>query len=277
MKRILVAVFCAAVLLPTGLLLAQGNQIIQEVTASGLVEYKPKAFYYEIDPYQPVGIMLGSTRFILDDNLIMQVEKSVGRSTFMADPFLLRVPVSVTSFFDLDRQTLAIDVSSYQERNVASWSINILDARGNSFRTLQGTGSLPTTVSWDGRGDDPSQMMAVGDVYSFIIILNTKDGSQMRKIGRPIDLNGIAYENVVAVKEAEIASYDPGAVSEKVANYYQYVLNRLKEKGFTSILIKASDTYIAEAAKSYLDARLYNTKINVQEVPEYARVEFVFQ
>ncbi|NLI97253.1 hypothetical protein GX441_01185 [bacterium] len=255
----------------------RAQEKIYEVTETGLIEYKPKAFYYEIDPYQPIGIMLGSTRFILDDNLITQVEKSVGRSTFMADPFLLRVPVNVTSFYDLDRQTLAIDVSSYQERNIASWTVNILDARGNTFRTIQQNGALPATISWDGRGDDPSQVMAVGDVYSFIIILNTKDGSQMRKIGRPIDLNGIAYENVVAVKEAEIASYDVGAVSQKIANYYQYVLNRLKEKGFTSILIKASDTYIAETAKQYLDERLYHTKINVQEVPEYARVEFVFQ
>lgn len=276
MRKILIGLLIFAITLPITLFAQElGEQV---VTGKAIVENKPKAFYYEIDPYQPIGILLGTNRFILDDNLITQVEKAVGQSTFMADPYLLRIPVSLTNFYDLDNpgSYMTIDVSNYQERGVDSWQVQVLDARGTTFRTLQGSGALPTTISWDGRGDDPSNVMAVGDVYSYILLLTMKDGSQMRKIGRPIDLNGLAYENVVAIKESEIASYDM-VLPPKVANYYQYVLNRLKEKNFSRIMITASDYYLAEVAQRYLDERLYQTEITVTENPEYARVEFRFE
>lgn len=274
LKRIAVVTIVIISIVPIALFAQRVGEF--EVGGKAIVENKPKAFYYEIDPYQPIGILLGANRFILDENLITQVEKAVGQSTFMADPYLLRIPVQVTNVYDIDYEFLSIETAPYQERGVSEWEVQILDARGSTFRMLGDNGSLPVSVSWDGRGDDPSQVMSVGDVYSYIIILIMKDGSQMRKIGRPIDLNGIAYENVVAIKEAEIATYDL-TVPERIARYYQYVLNRFKEKSFSRIHIKASDSFIAEAAQRYLQERLYHTEITVQENPELARVEFIFE
>ncbi|MCK4334139.1 hypothetical protein KAX06_05075 [candidate division WOR-3 bacterium] len=274
MRKILFVLLTALVVIPVTLL---GQQLGERVvTGKAIIESKPKAFYYEIDPYQPIGILLGANRFILDPNLITQVEMAVGRSTFMADPYLLRIPVQIPRFYNLDHEVLSVETAPYQERGVGEWEVQILDARGSTFRTLQGKGSLPASISWDGRGDELTEVMRVGDVYSYIIILTMKDGSRMRKIGRPIDLNGIAYDSVVAVKESEIATYDP-IVSEKIARYYQYVLNRFKEKGFSRIRITASDSYIADIAQRYLSERLYHTEITVVENPEYARVEFIFQ
>lgn len=274
MKKSLLAVIISIVVVLPVVVFAQdvGEQII---TGKAIIENKPKAFYYEIDPYQPVGILLGTNRFILDDNLLTQVEKAVGQSTFMADPYLLRIPVQVPNVYDLDHEVLSLETAPYQERGVDRWEVQILDARGMTFRNLSGNGSLPASISWDGRGDEPTMVMAVGDVYSYIIILTMKDGSRMRKIGRPIDLNGLVFDNVVAIKESEVATYDV-TVPEKIARYYQYVLNRFKEKGYTRIKIVASDSYIAEAAKRFLDDRLYHTEITVQENPEYARMEFIF-
>jgi len=273
-KSLLLSAILTLVVLLPAVVFAQdvGEQI---VTGKAIIENKPKAFYYGIDPYQPVGILLGSNRFILDDNLLTQVEKAVGQSTFMADPYLLRIPVQVPNVYDLDHETLSLETAPYQERGVSEWEVQMLDARGMTFRTLSGKGALPAAISWDGRGDEPSMVMAVGDVYSYIIILTMKDGSRMRKIGRPIDLNGLVYDNVVALKESEVATYDV-TIPERIARYYQYVLNRFKEKGYSRIKIVASDSYIAEAAKRYLDDRLYHTEITVQENPEYARMEFIF-
>lgn len=280
MKRIFSIVLGSLILASPALLLAQAEAEggFDEITIFGKepVERKPASFYYEIDPYQPIEVLLGANQFILDNNLITQVEKSVGKSTFIADPYLLRVPVSVPEVYDIDRSTVTIDVSPYQERGVSSWELQILDARGVTFRIIQGSGSLPASVTWDGRGDQPSDVMAVGDIYSYIVILTMRDGSQMRKIGRPLDLNGLAYENVVAIKESEIESYDM-VMPAKIANYYQYVLNRFKEKNYANIHIIASNLPLAEAARNYLSGRLYNVKITTQEMPEYARVEFVFQ
>lgn len=277
MKRIGLVLLLGAIVAPLTLVFAQaaGDVGTMQVTDEMIIENKPKAFYYEIDPYQPIGILLGQSQYVLDPNLVTQVEKAVGQSTFMADPYLLRLPVNLTDFYDLDMESYPIDVSKYQERGISAWEVQILDARGMTFRTLQGDGALPATIMWDGRGDNPSQVMAVGDVYSFIVLLTTRDGQQMRKIGRPIDVKGIAYENVVMVKEAEIATYE-ATVPPEIAKYYQYVLNRLKEKGFSRIQITASDFYIGETAKGYLEKRLYNVEIRVTENPEYARVEFIF-
>jgi len=274
LKKIL-TILIAVLLITPAVLLAQGDVGIQKITEAGLLEKKPQAFYYEIDPYQPIGILLGTNRYILDDNLITQVEKAVGRSTFMADPNLLRFPVSLNNFYDLDKEALTLDVSRYQERGVSAWEVQVLDARGMTFRTLKGTGSLPASISWDGRGDEPTEVMAVGDIYSFIVFLTMRDGSDIRKIGRPIEVNGVAYDSIVAVKEIEVASYEP-VVTPKIARYYLYVLNRLKEKNYSYIKIRASSMWTGQSIADYLSERLYNVKIDVEEDPEYARVEFVF-
>lgn len=279
MKRTLIIVLGSFILATPALLMAQAEGGgFDQITIVGKepIERKPASFYYEIDPYQPIEVLLGANQFILDNNLITQVEKSVGKSTFIADPYLLRIPVSVSDVYDIDRTAITIDVSPYQERGVSSWEVQILDARGVTFRIVQGGGSLPTSITWNGRGDQPTDVMSVGDIYSFIVILTMRDGSQMRKIGRPLDLNGLAYENVVAVKESEIESYDM-VMPAKIANYYQFVLNRFKETNYTGIHIIASNLSLAEAARNYLASRLYNVKITTQEMPEYARVEFIFQ
>jgi hypothetical protein len=275
-KKALIIALGLVLVLPMGILAQDGSNVGQfKVEGFRDVENKPKAFYYDLDPYLPIGVLLGKSQFILDDNLITQVEKSIGRSTFMADPNLLRKPVNVSEVYDLDNDVLSVDVSRYQEKGISEWQIQILDARGNTFRTLSGSGGLPAIINWDGRGENPSDVMFVGDVYSFIVLLTTKDGSNMRKIGRPIDVNGIAYDNVVAFKESEAATYEVD-ISQKIANYYQYVLNRFKEKGFAKISITASDFYVANQAKEYLSERLMNIQIDVQENPEYSRIEFVF-
>lgn len=274
-KKIVILTLVALMVIPLGLIAQELGERV--VTEKALVESKPKAFYYEIKPYQPIAVILGSERYILDEKSYRsQAEKAVGRSTFMADPHLLREPVSLNDFYNLDRENIPIQTAPYQERGISEWEIQILDARGSTFRTLIGSGSLPDVIRWDGRGEDPSQVMAVGDVYSYIIILEMRDGSQMRKIGRPIDINGLSYENIVAVKESQIITYDQ-VVPEKIARYYQYVLNQFKENGYSSIHIKASNNFLAEIAMNYLNDRLYHTDISYQEVPEYARVEFIFQ
>lgn len=279
MKKILIGVIILGCALP-GVLLAQGDDFgTFEVFGKEPIEPKPKAFYYEIDPYQPIEVMLmGGNRFILDENLTVQVEKAVGRSTFMADPNLLRKPTTVDTFYDLAREDLNIDVSSYQERGVSGWEVQILDAGGITFRTLEGSGSLPAMVSWDCRNEDRTRVMAVGDIYSFIVELEMRDGSQIRRIGRPIDLNGLAYENVVAIKESEIESYDM-VTPARVANYYQYVINRFLENRseYSKIHIKASSNSLAQSARRYLQEHLHNISITTQEVFEYSRVEFIFQ
>ncbi|MBN2380886.1 hypothetical protein JXM67_13895 [candidate division WOR-3 bacterium] len=242
------------------------------------VEFKPMAFYYEIDPYLPIKVLLEGSGFVLDPLLGSQVEKAVGRSAFMADPGILRRPVVVSDVYDLDNQTYDLDVARYRQKGVASWEVEILDMSGMIFRILPGKGSLPEFIAWDGRGED-GKPLSVGDAYTFNIHMTTRDEATLRKGGGIIDVNGIAYENVVAIKESQmdIGSVYPAQVSRKVADYYQLVLNRFKEGGYSRIVITASDKEYAEAARDYLTPRLVNTVIVVQEDPEFPRLQFVFE
>ncbi|MBN2380885.1 hypothetical protein JXM67_13890 [candidate division WOR-3 bacterium] len=281
MKKPLMIVV-AGLVLTSGMLLAQprteedlGEEV---VTAKIDVEFKPMAFYYEIDPYLPIKVLLEGSGFILDPELGKQVEKAVGRSAFMADPDLLRKPVLVSDVYDLDHQAIDLDVERYQQKGIASWEVQILDMSGMNFRTLTEKGSLPARVQWDGRNED-GDVLSVGDVYTFNVRLTTKAEATIRKGGGTIDVNGIAYENVVAIKEAEmdVGSIYSTQVSRKVADYYQMVLNRFKEGGYSRMVITASERTFAEAAKDYLSERLVNVDVVVQEDPEYPRVQFVFE
>jgi len=277
LKKTLLTVL-AGLLIVTGGLIAQEENLGEEVvTAKQDVEFKPMAFYYEVDPYLPIKVLLEGSGFILDANLGKQIEKAVGRSTFSADPNILRMPVVVSDVYDLDQQNIDLDVARYQQKGIASWEVQILDMAGMNFRTVTNKGSLPALVTWDGRSEN-GEVLSVGDVYTFNVRLTTKDEATIRKGGGTIDVNGVAYENVVAIKESEmdVDNIYGTQVSRKVADYYQMVMNRFKEGGFTRITITASDRMFADAAKEYLTERLINVPIDVQEDPEFPRVQFVF-
>jgi len=272
--------FVAGLIFTSGMILAQAKNPdlgTEVVTAKIDVEFKPMAFYYEIDPYLPIKVLLQESGFILDPELGKQVEKAVALSTFMADPELLRKPVFVPDLYDLDHQQLSLDVARYQEKGIVGWEIQILDMGGMTYATLTGKGVLPASVGWNGRNDN-GEIISVGDVYTYNVRLTTKDGATIRKGGGTIDVNGIAYENIVAVKESEmdVGNIYQTEVSRKVSDYYQFVLNRFKEGGFTKVTITASDLSFAEAAKEYLVKKLVGVQINVQEDPEFPRIQFSF-
>lgn len=289
MKKILLPALAVVLVLP-GLLIAQPEEVsgagdgdqewVLPVFGAEPIDPKPQAFYYRLDFYQPVDAMLTANQFVLDENLITQVERAVGRSTFMADPYLLRRPVGLednTSFVNIDKNEILLDVSAYQERGVKEWEVQILDAGGDVFRSITGRGSLPSNVYWDGRDNDGYQVMVVDDNYSYLIVLTFRDGSQIRKIGRPISLKGLVYENVVAIKQGELTSPGTGRVSSSVERYYQYVLNRFKALRYSGIHIRASNKYLVESIQEYLMNRLHDVDVTFEEVPEYSRVEFIFQ
>ncbi len=264
--------FC---LLPV-FLFAQKEVGVEMIRGKALIEPKPKAFYYTIDPYQPIGVILGEHRFILDPMFFEKIEKAVGRSIFLTDENLLRVPVRINNFVDLDREAISLDMSKFIEKGIESWEVQIIDGRGNVFRTIQGKGNLPSAVMWDGKGDDGETVMSVGDIYSFIVTIHRKDGSSTRRIGSPIDLAGLAYGNIVAIKETELQMIGT-EISRKERDYIQYVINRFREKGFSKITVAASDIYFADIVKSYLEEKLFGVEINTKEVPGITRIEFIFE
>lgn len=246
------------------------------------VEMKPKAFYYTIDLYQPIGIALGENRFILDHMLILEIEKAVGKCIFLVDENLLRRPVRLEKFVDLDKDSIPIDVAKFKLPNLESWEIQILDGRGNVFRSIKGKGSLPEKVNWDGKGDDGESVLKVGDIYGFKLSLRFKDGTKETRLGSPIDLNGVSYGNVVAIKQTKLEGLGP--IGTGVArDYLQYVINKFREKLCKEMEIVASDIYLAETIKDYLQKRLFLQKhegrdpIVAVENPGLRRVEFVLK
>ncbi len=259
------------------LLFAQKDVGVEIIKGRVPIEPKPKAFYYTIDPYQPIGLILGESRFILDPMFFERIEKAVGKSIFLTDEALLRVPVRVEKLVDLDYGAIPLDVSKFVEKGIESWEIEIIDGRGNIFRTITGKGKLPATVFWDGKADDGETVMSIGEIYSFFVKIHRKDGSSAKRVGAPIDLVGLAYKNVVAIKETELAQgIGYPELPKKERNYIQYVINKFREKGFTKMTIAASDIYLADAVKSYMERKLFGVTINTKEVPGITRIEFIF-
>jgi flagellar hook assembly protein FlgD len=50
-------------------------------------------------------------------------------------------------------------------RGIAAWRVELSDAGGKLFRTIQGDGALPDTVVWDGKGDNGDELIS-NSVYS---------------------------------------------------------------------------------------------------------------
>ena len=193
--------------------------------------------------------------------------------TFIFDPEEF-VPHNIDNFYDLDHEKITLDLSNYRGSRMISFKIDILDMFGNVFRTQTGKQSLPEFITWDGRGNDSTDIIVPGEVYTFIFELRMKGGGTVRRIGNEvIDVNGITLGNLVAVKESELAFI--GAIPPPgVAKYYDYVVRKFDSFECTHLTVKASSLEFAKPITSYLGLELPYAVQSVIEDGNMHQVEF---
>jgi len=181
---------------------------------------------------------------------------------------------NLPDFFDLDHEEITLDMSAYRSSGVASWELSILNMSGNTFRTLAGKRSPPSAIGWDGRAEDSTQILTVDDAYTFIFKLVLKKGAVKSRVGEEIEIKGIAYDNVVAVKENEM-EYIGMIQPPVVTRYFDYVISRFDAMGYSRLTVVTPTVERARPIIKYLAVNLPYARLNSIIDSTCARVEFI--
>jgi len=91
---------------------------------------------------------------------------------------------------------------------IKKWELTISDDKGSTVRTLQGKGSPPGTVEWDGR-DERGKIIKVGTLYSYNFVDIDEYGRAHTTSGKPFQLWALKYDekNSVNIEVANRVLY----------------------------------------------------------------------
>ena len=107
----------------------------------------------------------------------------------------------------------------YLEEDPESWEISIMDPKGNPFRTISGTGKIPSSIEWDGKGDTGENVVS-RNIYSakISIVPSKKDrlrSGEMKVVDEAKINTGLLLEVIVPEHEWKIVvqsiAFDPNA------------------------------------------------------------------
>ncbi len=76
---------------------------------------------------------------------------------------------------------------------IKRWKLTISDEKGSNIRTLQGKGSPPRAIEWDGR-DERGKIIRVGTLYSYDFVAMDEDGRPHTTGGKPFQLWALKYD-----------------------------------------------------------------------------------
>jgi uncharacterized repeat protein (TIGR01451 family) len=106
--------------------------------------------------------------------------------------------------------TFALEVDRPDE--VESWTLSILNGRGDVLRSLQNDGPAPEATTWDGFTED-KHLVSAGEIYQYQLEVRYRDGSRVNSPRRlfgvnragilSLDLLGEAFETNEAVLSAK--------------------------------------------------------------------------
>ncbi|MDH5662449.1 MAG: hypothetical protein OEY92_05570 [Elusimicrobiota bacterium] len=77
---------------------------------------------------------------------------------------------------------------------IKKWKLTISDEKGSNIRTLQGKGSPPRAIEWDGR-DERGKVIRVGTLYSYGFVAMDQDGRPHTTGGKPFQLWALKYDD----------------------------------------------------------------------------------
>jgi len=77
---------------------------------------------------------------------------------------------------------------------IKKWKLTISDEKGSIIRTLEGKGSPPRTIEWDGR-DERGKIIRVGTLYSYNFVGRDEDGKPHTTSGKPFQLWALKYDD----------------------------------------------------------------------------------
>lgn len=87
---------------------------------------------------------------------------------------------------------------------IKKWNLTISDEKGSIIRNLQGKGSPPRTIEWDGQ-DERGKVIRVGTLYSYDFVAIDQDSRPHTTGGKPFQLWALKYDEKDSVN-VEVAN-----------------------------------------------------------------------
>ena len=129
----------------------------------------------DLDPEHAPGLDWGSARDVLDRTTPDLFTPLVATSSKASSPFLGRPWLSEFSSGAVAR--FRPDV-----QGVERWKLVVVDARGQSVTTFNGTGNPPENITWDGRSQNGSAV-SPGLTYSYVFEAFDRAGNKRNFVG----------------------------------------------------------------------------------------------
>ncbi len=137
-------------------------------------------------------------------------------------------------------------------RDVKTWKLTLLDAKGNIFRVYSGEDEPPSKIRWDGR-NEKGEILDVSLLYFYTAEVQDEAGNIVKTPEKPIKLSGILWQDGVNW----IISIDGNEVFEK---------NTSKIRNYN--LLDEARTIIKDKAKVKVEVIVYG------QDPELTRKRF---
>ncbi len=99
-------------------------------------------------------------------------------------------------------------VTVHEPAAVSEWHLKIMDLRGDTLRTIDGSGTPPAAIAWDGCANDKTILVG-GKVYQYVFEAVYRDGS---KAASPVRIFGLDRTSAVSITLAS-GAFVPGSAA----------------------------------------------------------------
>jgi hypothetical protein len=130
----------------------------------------------DLDPSRAPGLDWGSARDVLDRTVPdlgapLLAESGATASEYVGRPWLEHFASGAVARFKPD------------VTGVATWTLKVVDARGETVATYQGRGEPPHEIAWDGRTQSGSAVVP-GLTYSYVLEARDRAGNKRNFVGQ---------------------------------------------------------------------------------------------
>ena len=135
---------------------------------------------------------------------------------------------------------------NYLEENPESWSLAILDPRGNLFRAMSGAGALPSSIEWDGTSESGEIVLSKNTYTARLSVMPSKKDRE-RLGSKPLEASAEIHTGLL------LEVIIPGHEWKMVVNSINFVPNGGLTGNLTSAQKKSNYETLDEIAEQIKD------------------------
>ena len=188
----------------------QEGTVFKSLTVQGedriRLDFERPPLDVQLDPSKAPGLDWGSARDVLDrttpDLAAPLVEASArDASPYLGHPWLSHFASGAVARFQPD------------VKDVASWKLSIVNARGEAVTSFSGKGEPPREIVWDGRSASGTPVTP-GLTYSYVLEARDKAGNKRNFVGQGFKVSAYRFETAegptMTLTARELPAIPPG-------------------------------------------------------------------